>query len=214
MSAPALVTTTTAMNALHRNRAQVQRLIKANLLKAPHHHGRTRLLDPESLQALAGRRALPDTGNMSGTDTAYAVALHLGPRRPEEHPRRFDREFNGWDADTGNADNQWTGWWNTGEAIAAEVCAARLPLLPAVSGFVVDVRVATGYDVHPLYPGLVRFTTATPDDELRARHAEASFLPAAGSPWQRLWAPAEAATPALPAGAITDSDSEGALHNG
>ena len=184
---PALVTTTTAMTVLGRNRAQVQRLIRANLLPAPHHHGRAMLIDPAALQSLVDRRGLADTGDPH--DTAYALALHLGPRTPEAHPDRYERDHVGWDAARSNDDDQWTGWWNCGTAIADTVSHAELPLLPAVSGFVVAVCIATGYHVHPLYPGLIRFTITEPDTATIDRFANTVFIPSPGSPWQRLWTP-------------------------
>lgn len=190
MSASTLVTTSTAGTALGRNRAQIQRLVDTGLLPKVGNHGRMLLLDPGALQALTQRRQLADTRNVSGADTPYALALHLGPRGPEEYREQNERDYVGWDAAVVNDDNQWTGWWNIGKAIARQVTEARLPLLPAVSGFVVDVRIATGYDLHK--PGLVRFTTADPSDADRTRFANTVFTPVPGSPWQRLWAPSDA----------------------
>lgn len=188
MSASTLITTTTAGTTLGRNRAQIQRLVDTKLLPEVDKHGRMLLLDNDALQALAQRRQLADTRNKNGTDTPYALALHLGPRAVEKYRTQNERKYSGWKADEINEDNQWTGWWNIGEAIAQAVTEARLPLLPAVSGFVVDVRIATDYDLHK--PGMIRFTVADPSDDDRARFANTVFTPAAGSPWQRLWAPA------------------------
>ncbi|MBN9801338.1 hypothetical protein DMP15_29550 [Pseudonocardia sp. UM4_GMWB1] len=187
MSASTLVTTTTAGTRLGRNRAQIQRLVDTKLLPEVGKHGRTLLLDNDALQALAQRRQLADTRNKNGTDSPYALALHLGPRAAEDYPTQNERDYSGWDANEVNEDNQWTGWWNIGETIAREVTEARLPLLPAVSGFVVDVRIATGYDLHK--PGMIRFHVADPSDDDRALFADTVFTPVPGSPWQRLWAP-------------------------
>lgn len=192
-AASALVTTTTAMARLGRNRGQVQRLVETRVLRNVGRYGRTWLLDPASLAELAARPRLPDVGNPVDTPNPasavpYALAVHLGPRA--EEPSQFnERDWLGWDAGQENPDEAWTGWWNTGAAIADQVTVAALPILPAVSGFVVDVRIIRGWTAHPVYPGLARFEVAPAPEQLRARYTDTVFTPAGGPPWQRLWRP-------------------------
>lgn len=190
-SAPALVTTTTAMTRLGLGRQQVLRLIEAGLLPDTGRHGRAWLLDPAALDELAERPVLTDVGNPVDTPAPaaavpYALALHLGPRTTDDN-RFNDREWQGWDAGMRNDDEAWTGWWNTGERIANACAAAALPVLPAVSGVVVDVRVIRGWTPHPVYPGLVQFQVSSASEHLRDRYARSVFRPAPGPPWQRLW---------------------------
>lgn len=200
---PGPVTTTTAMTRLGCNRDQVVRLVATGLLPELGRRGRTRLLDPTALEALARRPVLPDTGADQPAAATYALALHLGPRTAEDRPDLYYRDTHGYYADRNTPDNAWTGWWNTGEQLARECVAHTLPVLPAVSGFVVDVRVITGYDVHPLYPGLVRFDLASASESVRARFTGTRFRPGAGTPWQRLRQPQarELGTSDTPAGA-------------
>lgn len=68
-----------------------------------------------------------------------------------------------------------------------------LPVLPAVSGVVVDVRLIPGYAVHPLYPCLVRFDVNVPFRPAHAGFAGILLRPAAGSSWQRLHRPVRGA---------------------
>lgn len=218
------VTTTVAMARLGCNRDQVVRLVETGLIPELGRRGRTRLLDPDALDALTRRPVLPDAGPDEAAAATYALAVHLGPRADEQRPDLYYRDNTGFYDDGNTPDNAWTGWWNTGEQIARECAAGGLPVLPAVSGFVVDVRVITGFDVHPLYPGLIRFDLNRPSEPVRARFTGTRFRPGAGTPWQRLRQPlarrelGASDTPAIPAGAATDSDSdsdsEGALHDG
>ncbi|OLM09171.1 MULTISPECIES: hypothetical protein [unclassified Pseudonocardia] len=187
-SPPGPVTTTTAMTRLGCNRDQVVRLVATGLLPELGRRGRTRLLDPAALAALARRPVLPDAADQPAAAT-YALALHLGPRTAEERPDLYYRDTHGYYADQNTPDNAWTGWWNTGEQLARACVARTLPLLPAVSGVVVDVRVIIGFDVHPLYPGLIRFDLAAASESVRARFTGTRFRPGAGTPWQRLRQP-------------------------
>lgn len=192
-AAPALVTTTTAMARLGRSRDQVLRLIDAGLLPVTGRHGKAWLLDPAALNELADRPILPDVGNPADTATPagavpYALALHLGPRTEDTH-RFHERVWQGWDAEEHNRDDAWTGWWNTGARIADACVVAALPVLPAVSGVVVDVRIIRGWTPHPVYPGLVQFHVSPAPEQLRDHYARAVFRPAPGPPWQRLWRP-------------------------
>ncbi|WP_130295391.1 hypothetical protein [Pseudonocardia sediminis] len=177
------------MASLGANRDQVVRLVEAGLLPELGRRGRTRLLDPTALTELAARPLLPDAGGDPAAPT-YALVLHLGPRRPEPRPELYYRDVHGFHADGQTPDNAWTGWWNTGEQIAQECVAHTMPVLPAVSGVVVDVRLITGYTVHPLYPGLVRFAVTDPFRPAHAEFTNTRLRPAAGSPWQRLRRPA------------------------
>jgi hypothetical protein len=205
-----LVTTTTAMARLGRGRAQVLRLIEAGLLPVTGQHGRARLLDPAALDELADRPVLLDVGNPADTPVPtaavpYALALHLGPR--VEDGNRFNgRAWQGWEAAVHNRDDAWTGWWNTGERIADACVAAALPVLPAVSGVVVDVRVIRGWIPHPVYPGLVQFQVSPAPEQLRERYAGSVFRPAPGPPWQRLWRPSGQEELAVASPAESDND--------
>jgi len=176
------------MAALGINRDQVVRLVETGLLPELGRRGRTRLLDPVALADLAARPLLPDH---PGTDDGevYALALHLGPLTAEAHPTRNQRTQVGWHATTPVPDQAWTGWWNTGVDIAAHCADHQLPVLPAVSGIVVDVRMITGWRVHPLYPGLVQFDVTAPPTPMRRSYTGTRFQPAAGPPWQRLRRP-------------------------
>jgi len=189
-TAHGLVTTTTAMERLGRNREQVLKLVDAGLLPETGRFGRARLLDPAALAALAARPRLPDVGNPAdttpGSALPYALALHLGPRTRDRNPHN-GRTFAGWNAVMVNADDAWTGWWNTGAQTATRCVRAALPALPSVSGFVVDVRVIAGWVPHPVYPGLVQFQVTPAPETVRARFDGAVFRPASGPPWQRLW---------------------------
>jgi hypothetical protein len=187
------VTTSTAMARLDRNREQIVKLVDAGLLPAPQRYGRARLIDPASLDTLAARRQLVDVGRPaddSGHAEPYALALHLGPRAPETDPHHGRTEV-GWTADGATPDDAWTGWWNCGRQLADQVVAAGLPVLPAISGFVVDERVASGYTMHPIYPGLIQFDilAAPPAEEHRRRYLDTVFRPAPGPPYQLLWRP-------------------------
>ena len=203
-SAPQMVTTTTAMRRLGGNREQVARLIDCRLLRVTGTYGRARLLEPSGLEDLAQRSVLADAGNpadlaASSDVLPYALAVHLGPRNHDTN-RFNERAWLGWDADLSNPDEAWTGWWATGERIADECAAAGLPILPAVSGFVVDARIVLGWTPHPVYPGLVRFQVSPPDPTtalgaIAGRYQKARFRPAAGPPWQRLWHRSDPAAP-------------------
>lgn len=205
-SAPALVTTTTAMSRLRLGRQQVLRLIETGLLPVIDRHGRARLLDPAILDELAERPVLPDVGNPADTAAPagavpYALALHLGPRI--EDRRRFNgRAWQGWDVDARNDDDAWTGWWNTGAQIADQCAAAALPVLPAISGVVVDVRIIRGWTPHPVYPGLVQFQVSPAPEPTREHYVRSVFRPAPGPPWQRLWRPPGPSELATAAGAV------------
>lgn len=187
-----LVTTTTAMARLGRGRNQIIKLVDAKLLPAPHRYGRARLLDPAALAALAARRQLVDVGrpvdSAAGAEP-YAMALHLGPRTRDKDHRNNGRLEAGWTADGATPDNAWTGWWNCGRQLADLVVAAALPLLPAISGYVVDERVARSYTMHPVYPGLIRFDVLPPLPAAQRQYLDTVFRPAPGSPYQLLWRP-------------------------
>jgi hypothetical protein len=191
------VTTTAAMNQLHRSRDQVHRLLDTRVLPPLGRAGRVQLIDPAALAALAGRRQLADTGPGHPDAEPYALALHLGPREPDSDPHN-QRQWVGWNATTTNPDDAWVGWWNTGPGLADQFTERQLPLLAAVSGFVVDVRVIGGWTPHPVYRGLVRFTPLPAPPQVLAAFRDTVFRPAPGAPWQRLWRPRTSRPEGLP----------------
>lgn len=183
---PTPVTTTVAMSELHLNRDQVVRLVETGILPERGRRGRARLLDQTALADLAGRRVLPDHPNVERAEV-YALALHLGPLTREAHPDRNERTQVGWHATHPVPDEAWTGWWNTGVDIAAHCAEHQLPVLPAISGIVVEVRTITGWRAHPLYPGLVQLEVAPPQPDTLQAFTGTRFRPVPGAPWQRLW---------------------------
>lgn len=184
------VTSTAASRALGLNRAQVTRLVEAGLLPVLGRHGRARLLDPTALAALAARPRLADAGPEPGA-TPYALAVHLAPLASEA-PGLVgvnQRAQVGWHVAHPVPDEAWTGWWNTGAEIADQAAAGSWPLLAAVSGIVVATGEITGWDPHPVTPGVVRWRVRPASETVRAhRFTDTAFHPAAGPPWQRLWA--------------------------
>jgi hypothetical protein len=187
MSSPTAQTFATiisAMATLELNREQVVRLIDTDLLPATGKIGRTRLLDPDALSRLAARRWLAQSGEPA---EHVGLALHLGPRGDDEDPLRNGRQVVGWHATNEVPDTAWTGWWNTGPALADACVEQNLPLVLAVSGFVVNVRAVTGWSSHPHYrDGGVRFDVAPANAATLETFQGARFRPAAGGPWQRL----------------------------
>jgi hypothetical protein len=200
------------MDRLRLNREQVIKLVNCGLLPAPHRHGLTRLLDPAALAALEARRVLVDVGRPDSSDPTaagavpYALALHLGPRAPDPDPQRNQRAWIGWKADGATPDDAWTGWWACGSDLASQVVAAGLPLLPAVSGYVVDERDVRGFRMHPVTGGLVQFDVLPPRPVTERQFTDTVFRAAPGSPYQLLWRPIAAAVGSGPSMSATRAD--------
>ncbi|AEA28875.1 hypothetical protein Psed_6804 (plasmid) [Pseudonocardia dioxanivorans CB1190] len=213
---PAFATTPQARRALGRSAYQVRKLIDAKVLPAAVHgrgRGGTLLLDPAALAALAAYPQLPQHLYGPGTEP-YALAVGLRPLGPDHDPDN-QRAVAGWDAVSPPPASAWLGWWRTGAA-TADLCAGlALPILGAVSGFVVAARLVTGWTLHPSVPGLIRFETAPLSGDRESSYLHHQYLPTAGSPWELLRRP-RAPAPALPAppGPGTGAGTEEALHDG
>lgn len=194
---PAFATTPQARRALGRTAYQVRKLIDAQVLPAAvHGHGRggTLLLDPGALAALVARPRLPQHPFGPGTEP-YALAVGLRRAAPDRDPDN-QRAVAGWDAVRPPPLSAWVGWWRTGAA-TADLCAGLgLPILGAVSGFVVAARSVTGWTAHPSVSGLIRFETAALPADLESSYLHHQYVPSAGSPWELLRRPR---TPALSA---------------
>lgn len=180
-TAVTLTTTSTAMQQLKLNREQVDRLVRAGLLPVVGSFGRTRLLDPAAVGALACRQHLPTSRH----GRLQALAVHLGPLVQDPQGDRNQRHVLGWDAHAPIPKSAWEGWWNTGPAIADAM--VDLPLLPSVSGFVVTVREVVGWTAHPVDPGLVRFNTRRASSAVRRGFQDTCFRVDAGAVWQRIY---------------------------
>ncbi|MFP5070965.1 hypothetical protein ACLFMI_15050 [Pseudonocardia nantongensis] len=216
-TSPAFATTPEARRALGRSAYQVRKLIDANVLPAGVHgrgRGATLLLDPAALAALAARPRLPQHPQGPGTEPV-ALAVGLRPAAPDPDPDN-QRAMAGWDAASPPPDAAWVGWWRTGPAVADLCVGLALPILGAVSGFVVAARSVRGWTPHPRVGALIRFETAALPAELEASYLHQQYLPTAGSPWELLRAPRQPAAAALPTapGPDTDTDTDGAPHDG
>lgn len=213
---PAFATTPQARRALGRSAYQVRKLIDAHVLPAGVHgrgRGGTLLLDPGALAALAGRPGLPQHPQGPGTEPV-ALAVGLRPAEPDHDPDN-QRAVAGWDATRPPPDSAWVGWWRTGPLVADLCVGLALPILGAVSGFVVAARAVRGWTPHSRVPGLIRFETAALPAEREAAYLHRQYLPSAGSPWELLRAP-RPSVPALPAAPdpVTDRGTDAAPHNG
>jgi len=180
-AAVSLTTTTTAMQQLGLNREQITRLVRVGLLPVIGTHGRTRLLDPVAVRALAYRPQLP----LQNQGRLAALAVHLGPLVLDTRGEQNLRHVAGWDTQAPVPASAWEAWWGTGAAIADAVVG--LPLLPSVSGFVVHVREVDGWTGHPSDSGYVRFHTRPCDASTHARYVHTRFRAEAGTVWQRLY---------------------------
>ncbi len=169
------------MQQLGLNREQVDRLVRVGLLPVVGNHGRTRLLDPVAVGSLARRPQLP----VRNQGRLAALAVHLGPLMLDPGGAQNLRHVSGWDTRAPVPSSAWEAWWGTGAAIADAVVG--LPLLPSVSGFVVDVREVSGWTGHPSDAGYVRFHTRPCDATTQARYAHSRFRAEAGTVWQRLY---------------------------
>ncbi|SFO44956.1 hypothetical protein SAMN05216207_106021 [Pseudonocardia ammonioxydans] len=214
-AAPAFATTPQARRALGRSAYQVRKLIDAKVLPAGVHgrgRGGTLLLDPAALAALAARPRLPQSPEGPGSEPV-ALAVGLRPAAPDPDPDN-QRAVAGWDAARRPPESAWVGWWRTGPVVADLCVGLALPILGAVSGFVVAARTIRGWTPHPRVPGLIRFATAALPAELEAAYLHRQYTPSAGSPWELLRAPRAAGAPALPAAPAPVTDTEGAPHDG
>lgn len=182
-------TTGTARTLLGRTRRQVTKLVETGLLTPVGRTGRTALLDLDALRALGAREPLPRERPGPGVEP-YALAVGLGPvPRVGDGPAADAARLRGrpcWDHTCPPPDEAWTGWWNVGLRTAALCAASGLPLLGAVSGYVVAVRTVVDWVPHPTVPGRVRFVVRPAPQAVEARFADTQFRPPAGQPWSLL----------------------------
>lgn len=169
------------MQQLGLNREQVVRLVRVGVLPVVGSHGRTQLLDAGVVTALGSRAHLPHA--VQGR--LVALAAHLGPLDLDPNSAANMRHVFGWDVHAPVPLSAWEGWWNTGAAIADDVCG--LPLLLSVSGFVVAVRGIAGWTPHPSKPGFVRFRTHPAETTAQQRYANKRFRAEPGTSWQRIY---------------------------
>lgn len=199
-TAPAVFATTPqAQRALGRSAYQVRKLIDARVLRHSAHgrgRGATLLLDLAELAALAARPCLSQHRLDPGTEP-YALAVGLRPLTRDDDPDN-QRAMAGWDQANPPPLPAWVGWWRTGAA-TAELCAGlQLPILGAVSGFVVAARTVVGWTPHPGVSGLIRFEVTPMPADLERSYLHRRYQPSPGSPWELLRRP-RTSTPTLTA---------------
>lgn len=183
------VTTTAAAASLGCGRAQLDKLINAGLLAVIGHHGRSRLLDPSAVAALA---AVPFVTQPPPGGALRGLVVHTDGLAPDPDPSNA-RPYSGWSV-PGSAgypsmtaaeqQKAWGGWWNTGPALAADTVG--LVLLQSTSGWIGEVGVIAHAHPHPSRAGLTWFETVPAPEDVAAQYAGHRLRPAPGAPWQRL----------------------------
>lgn len=186
---PLPATTTAAAGALGCGRAQLDKLINAGHLAVIGHHGRSRLLDPTSVAALA---AVPFIAPQQPGAALRGLVVHTDGLTADTDPANR-RPYAGWSVPgspgypsmtAAHQQQAWGAWWNTGPALAAD--AVGLVLVQSTSGWIGEVGVIAHPHPHPTRPGVTWFETVPASDDTAAQYVGHRLRPAPGAPWQRL----------------------------
>jgi len=185
-----LTTTTTALQQLGLGHPKaVNKLIDTGWIRVVGTHGRTRLLDPADVAALAKLPFLP----APTTNTVTAIAVSTGGMAPDTNPDN-GRPYAGWlhprvtnrpaisEADRVKA---FSAWWPTGEELANELLG--LPLVQVASSIIGEVQTIKAAHPHPVTPGLFWFETVPTSAATANRYLGHRVAFGQGPIWQRLY---------------------------
>ena len=182
------LTTTPVAVALGCGRGQLDKLIRAGLLAVIGYHGKSRLLDPNAVAALA---AVPFIAPPQPGAALRGLIVHTDGLAKDTDSSNA-RPYAGWSVPGSagypsitSAERQkaWGAWWNTGRALAAD--AIGLVLLQSTSGWIGEVGVITHAHPHPTRPGFWFETVPAPHD-VAAQYAGHRLRASPGAPWERL----------------------------